>query len=112
MVKIPNNKEDMVDSYANIRLELNKLCYSTHKYIVQFIGITMDPLSFVMEYAPLGSFRKILKVYREAKCSLCPVSILLSIQQVCSMDWMCVCLCCLCACLCLCAVLCCVVLCV
>jgi len=78
-IKIPYNKEGIVDNYDNIRLELNKLCYSSHKCI----GITMDPLSFVMEYTPLGSFRKILKAYREAKYNLCPVSVLLSIQQVC-----------------------------
>jgi len=76
--------ELMVDKYADIRLELNKLCSSSHKYIVHFIGMTMDPLSFVMEWAPLGSFRNILTNYREARCNLCPESVLLTIQQVCS----------------------------
>ena len=89
MVKIPNSKEHTVENYENIRLELNKLCYSSHKYIVCFIGMTEEPLSFVMEYAPLGSFRKILKAYRKAKYSLCPASVLLSVQQVC----VCVCVC-------------------
>ena len=42
----------------------------------------MNPLSFVMECAPLGSLKKILTEYREAKCSLCPESVLLSIHQV------------------------------
>jgi len=91
--------ELMVDKYADIRLELNKLCSSSHKYIVHFIGMTMEPLSFVMEWAPLGSFRNILTDHRNARCSLCPESVLLSIQQVCSL---CVCVsasvCCFCVC--------------
>jgi len=76
--------ELIVDKYADIRLELNKFCSSSHKYIVHFIGITMDPLSFVMEWAPMGSFRNILTDYRNARCSMCPESVLLSIQQVCN----------------------------
>ena len=72
----------IVDKYADIRLELNKLCSSSHKYIVHFIGMTTDPLSFVLEWAPMGSFRKILVDYRDARCAVCPESVLLSIQQV------------------------------
>ena len=92
MVKIPNCKEDIIDKYADIRLELNKLCSSSHEYIVHFIGMTMNPLSFVMEWAPLGSFRKILSDHREAKCNLCPESVLMSIQQV-YVFAVCVCMC-------------------
>jgi len=72
-----------VDQYADIRLELNKFCSSFHKYIIHFIGITMDPLSFVMEWAPLGSLKRILTSYREARCSMCPESVLQCIHQVC-----------------------------
>ena len=72
----------VVDKYADIRLELNKLCSSSHEYIVHFIGMTIDPLSFILEWAPMGSFRKILVDYREARCAICPESVLLSIQQV------------------------------
>ena len=72
----------VVDKYADIRLELNKLCSSSHDYIVHFIGMTIDPLSFILEWAPMGSFRKILVDYREARCAICPESVLLSIQQV------------------------------
>ena len=75
--------ESTVDQYADIRLELNKLCSSFHKYIVHFIGITMYPLSFVMEWAPLGSLKRILTSYREARCSMCPESVLQCIHQVC-----------------------------
>lgn len=72
----------IVDKYADIRLELNKLCSSSHKYIVRFIGMTIDPMSFILEWAPIGSFRKILSDYRDAHCAICPESVLLSIQQV------------------------------
>ena len=72
----------IVDKYADIRLELNKLCSSSHDYIVHFIGMTIDPLSFILEWAPIGSFRKILLDYREARCAICPESVLLSIHQV------------------------------
>lgn len=72
----------VVDKYADIRLELNKLCSSSHDYIVHFIGMTVDPLSFILEWAPMGSFRKILLDYRDARCTICPESVLLTIQQV------------------------------
>lgn len=72
----------IVDKYADIRLELNKLCSASHEYIVQFIGLTVNPLSFILEWAPMGSLRKILVGYREARCTICPESVLLSIQQV------------------------------
>ena len=72
----------VVEKYADIRLELNKLCSSSHEYIVHFIGMTIDPLSFILEWAPMGSFRKILVDYRDARCAICPESVLLSIQQV------------------------------
>jgi len=91
VISTPNMMEDqseslesIVNKYADIRLELNKLCSSSHKYIIHFIGITMNPLSFVMEWAPLGSLKKVLMVYREARCSMCPESVLRSIQQVCT----------------------------
>lgn len=74
--------DGIVDKYADIRLELNKLCSSSHEYIVRFIGMTVDPLSFILEWAPMGSFRKILVDYRDARCAICPESVLLSIQQV------------------------------
>ena len=76
------NLDVVVDKYADIRLELNKLCSSSHEYIVHFIGMTIDPLSFILEWAPMGSFRKILVDYRDARCAICPESVLLSIQQV------------------------------
>ncbi|XP_065919006.1 leucine-rich repeat serine/threonine-protein kinase 1-like isoform X2 [Dysidea avara] len=96
VISTPNMMEDqseslefIVDKYADIRLELNKLCSSSHKNIVHFIGITMDPLSFVMEWAPLGSLKKILMDYRKARCSLCPESVLLSIQQIsCALNYL------------------------
>lgn len=78
----PESLDVIVDKYADIRLELNKLCSSSHEYIVRFIGMTIDPLSFILEWAPMGSFRKILLDYREARCAICPESVLLSIQQV------------------------------
>ena len=72
----------VVDKYADIRLELNKLCSSSNEYIVHFIGMTIDPLSFILEWAPMGSFRKILAEYRDACSAFCPESVLLSVQQV------------------------------
>ena len=53
-----------------------------HERIVKFYGITVHPVSFVMEWAGMGSLDDIIKQHRSQRQYICPDSVYAVTQQV------------------------------
>ena len=74
--------EDLSQTYADVRLEFNKLVSIDHPYIVKCIGFSVISMSFVLELAPLGSLKSIMNEYRSSGYYLCPNSLIDTMKQV------------------------------
>ena len=71
-------------SYSDARQEINilNLIQDPHIHIVKLVGVLLQPLSIVMECAPLGSLQNTLEEYSRNGVKI-PLTILqLIIQQV------------------------------
>ena len=75
-------ENDMIQMYADIRLELNKLVAVNHSNIVKCIGFCLPLLSLVLEWAPFGSTYNIMEGYSRSGCHLCPESLVHTVKQV------------------------------
>ena len=82
MVKEDLTAEDLVQTYADARLEFNKLVSIDHPNIVKCFGFCVTTLSFVLELAPLGSLKSIMKTYGSSGYHVCPSSVVDTIKQV------------------------------
>ena len=51
-------------AYCTARQELNILIHLKHSHIVPLVGICSNPLSIVLELAPMGALDQKLKHYR------------------------------------------------
>jgi len=74
--------QDLAQTYADVRLEFNKLESIDHPNIVKCFGFCVTTLSFVLELAPLGSLKSIMKTYTSSGYHVCPSSIVDTIKQV------------------------------
>lgn len=74
--------EDLAQIYADVRSEFNKLVSIEHPNIVKCFGFCVTSLSFVLELAPLGSLRSIMKTHNSSGYSMCPSSVVDTIEQV------------------------------
>ena len=83
---------EVVKTYADMRYELNKLSILKHDYVVKFVGLLTNPLSFVLEWAPLMSLEKIRQEHEKQFIHFCPVSLYIVLLQVCTyVNVMCMC---------------------
>ena len=73
---------ELIQIYADIRQELNKLISLDHPNIVKCIGFCLSSLSFVLEWASFGSMTKVLENYKSCGYHLCPESVVDILQQV------------------------------
>ena len=74
--------QDLAQTYADVRLEFNKLVSIDHPNIVKCFGFCVTTLSFVLELAPLGSLKSIMKTYTSSGYHVCPSSVVDTIKQV------------------------------
>jgi len=72
----------ILEQYCDKRRELNMIYGLEHPSIVQFYGITVHPLSFVMEWAEMGSLDDIIKQHHSQRQYICPDSVFAVTQQV------------------------------
>ena len=77
-----NAETEIVKKYADMRYEINKLSMLEHEYVVKFVGLVTRPPSFVLEWAPLMSLEKIRQSHEKQRCSICPVSLYITMLQV------------------------------
>ena len=80
-MKILSSK-DLSQVYADVRSEFNKLVSIDHPHIVTCIGFCVTLLSFVLELAPLGSLKDIIKSHRSIGYYICPNSLIDTTKQV------------------------------
>jgi len=82
LVGAGDEENELVQMYADMRLELNKLVAVDHSNIVKCIGFCLSLLSFVLEWAPFGSTQNVIESYGRSGCHLCPESLVHTIKQV------------------------------
>lgn len=75
-------KEDYVASYRSIRQELSILINLNHPHILQLKGFCLNPLSLILEFAPMKSLDKILADYKRAGPRLDPYVLQKCVVQV------------------------------
>lgn len=75
-------RHQIITGFNNLKKELSILSPLRHENIVELIGITLTPLGLVLELAPRGSLRSILKEFAEEQTRLQPAAIQAVIIQV------------------------------
>ena len=77
-----DHDDELIQIYADIRQELNKLISLDHPNIVKCIGFCLSSLSFVLEWASFGCMTKVLENYKNCGYHLCPESVVNTMKQV------------------------------
>lgn len=77
-----NSASELAKNYADMRYELNKLSTMKHAFIVRFVGVLTNPLSFVLEWAPDKSLEHVRLAHDETGSSICPTTLFLVLLQV------------------------------
>ncbi|XP_065916792.1 leucine-rich repeat serine/threonine-protein kinase 1-like isoform X1 [Dysidea avara] len=75
-------EDDIPQVYSLVRQELNKILSIDHTNIIKCIGFCISTLSFVMECAPFGNVKNLLKAYSSTGYYLCPESLVETAKQV------------------------------
>ena len=78
------NMETATKAYNEIRAEVAILKDLRHDYVIEFIGLTLQPLCFLLEWAPLGSLHNILTSYLKNEARLSPWTLVETARQVAS----------------------------
>ena len=63
-------RRSIIDGFSNIKKEFSILSHLKHPHIIQLHGVMMRPLGLVLELAPKGDLKKILRDYSEAHANL------------------------------------------
>ena len=79
----PMHRGNIVQGFNNLKKELSILSPLRHPNIVQLFGVSVEPLGLVLELAPKGDLKAILKEYKEAQNHLQPAAIQAVVRQVC-----------------------------
>ena len=74
--------EDLSQTYADVRMEFNKLVSIDHQYIVKCIGFSVISMAFILELASHGSLKTVMNNYKSSGYHLCPNSLIDTIKQV------------------------------
>ena len=77
-----DDENELIQMYADMRQELNKLVAVNHSNIVKCIGFCLSLFSFVLEWAPFGSTLDVMESYSRSGCHLCPESLVHTVKQV------------------------------
>ena len=75
-------RHQIITGFNNLKKELSILSPLHHENIVELIGVTLTPLGLVLELAPRGSLRSMLKEFAAEGCRLQPAAIQAVIIQV------------------------------
>ena len=63
-------RRSIIDGFCGVKKELSILSPLKHPHIIQLHGVMMRPLGLILELAPLGSIKDILRDYAEAHAHL------------------------------------------
>lgn len=76
--------ETATKAYMEIRAEVALLKDLNHDYIIKFIGLTLQPLCFMLEWATQGSLHGILESYHDTDARISPWTLVETARQVAS----------------------------
>ena len=91
--KHSSGPESLMKSYAEVRVEVTVLKRLCHEHVIEFLGVRLQPLGFLIEWAPLGGFHTILKSYFKSDARISPWVLCETARQVsllinwCLMSW-------------------------
>lgn len=74
--------ETAAKAYAEIRAEVALLKDLDHEYIINFIGLTLQPLCFMLEWAAKGSLHGLLQSYHKTDSKVSPWTLVEASRQV------------------------------
>ena len=65
-----------------VRAEVSLLHRLRHSYVIDFIGVVLQPLCFILEWAPGGSFHSLLQKYKKMDARISPRALQTTAYQV------------------------------
>lgn len=65
-----------------VRAEVSLLHRLKHPYVIDFIGVVLQPLCFILEWAPGGSLDSVLHKYRKLDARVAPRALQKTAHQV------------------------------
>jgi serine/threonine protein kinase len=74
--------ETATKSYIEVRAEVSLLHKLQHPHVIDFIGVVLQPLCFVLEWAPGGSLHSVLTKYRKLDARVGPHTLQQAAVQV------------------------------
>ena len=69
-------------AYIEVRAEVSILQNLHHPHIIDFIGVVLQPLCFILEWAPGGSLSSVLQKYRKLDARIGPLILQHTAHQV------------------------------
>ena len=83
------NVENAAKAYSEIRAEVAILKDLQHENVIQFIGIVLNPLCFILEWASRGSLHGILTSYNNVDARISPWTLTETARQVaCGLEYL------------------------
>jgi len=77
-----------LQGYQMIRKEVSFLSTLHHDNLTQLCGVSTNPFMLLIELAPLGSLRTIIKEYRTVDMALAPPVLCQAMAQVCRLKYL------------------------
>ena len=68
--------------YTQVRAEVSILSHLNHPNVIEFVGVVLHPLCFILEWAPGGSLKSIIEKYRKVDARISPMALQNSAYQV------------------------------
>jgi serine/threonine protein kinase len=78
------NMETATKAYNEIRAEVSVLKDLKNDYIVEFVGLTLQPLCFMLEWGTQGSLHDLLNTYHKVDARISPWTLVETSRQVAS----------------------------
>ena len=76
------SSETATKAYVEVRAEVSILHSLVHPNVIEFIGVVLQPLCFILEWAPGGSLSSIFQKYRKQDARIGPLTLQRVTQQV------------------------------
>ena len=75
--------------YSQVRTEVSALQKLQHPNIIDFIGVVLQPLCFILEWAPNGNLSSLFKKYRKVDARISPMALQSTALQVSLIECIC-----------------------
>ena len=72
----------MLDFFYQVRAEVSILHRLHHPHVIEFVGVVLHPLCFILEWAPSKSLHSVLQKYRKMDARISPKALQKTAHQV------------------------------